>query len=71
MRRLAVLCVYAVVASVTLAHAGARRTLEPVALRKKPGEKEAVVARLPAGAEVTVLAIDGRWLRVRAGGVEG
>lgn len=71
MRRLAVLCVYAVVASVTLAHAGGRRTLEPVALRKKPGEKEAVVARLPAGAEVTVLAIDGRWLRVRAGGAEG
>jgi SH3-like domain-containing protein len=63
--------VYAVVASATLAHAGGRRTLEPVALRKKPGEKEAVVARLPAGAEVTVLAIDGRWLRVRAGGVEG
>jgi SH3-like domain-containing protein len=71
MRRLAVLCVYAVVASVTLAHAGGRHTLEPVALRKKPGEKEAVVARLPAGAEVTVLAFDGRWLRVRAGGVEG
>lgn len=71
MRSLAVLCAYAVVASVTLAHAGARRTLEAVALRKKPGEKEAVVARLPAGAEVTVLAIDGRWLRVRAGGVEG
>ena len=71
MRRLAVLCVYAVVASVTLAHAGGRRTLEPVALRKKPGEKEAVVARLPAGAEVTVLGIDGRWLRVRAGGAEG
>jgi SH3-like domain-containing protein len=62
---------YAVVASVTLAHAGGRRTLEPVALRKKPGEREAVVARLPAGAEVTVLAIDGRWLRVRAGGAEG
>src|SRR5882672_1045836 len=71
MRTLAVLCVYAVVASVTLAHAGGRRTLEAVALRKKPGEREAVVARLPAGAEVTVLAIDGRWLRVRAGGVEG
>lgn len=71
MRRLAVLCAYAVVASVTPAHAGARRTLEAVALRKKPGEKEAVVARLPAGAEVTVLAIDGRWLRVRASGVEG
>jgi SH3-like domain-containing protein len=71
MRRLAALCAYAVVASVTPAHAGARRTLEPVALRKKPGEKEAVVARLPAGAEVAVLAIDGRWLRVRAAGVEG
>ena len=58
MRSLSALCACAVVASVTPAHAGAQRTLEPVALRKKPGEKEAVVARLAAGTEVTVLAID-------------
>lgn len=75
MRSLAALCAYAVVASVVVpasARAGTRRTLEPVALRKKPGEKEPVVARLPAGTEVTVLAIEGRWLRVRAaGGLDG
>jgi len=70
MRSLALVCTYAAVA-VTVAHAGPRRTLEAVALRKKPGEKEAVVARLPAGAPVAVLAIEGRWLRVRAGGVDG
>ena len=71
MRSLVVLCVCAVLGSAVPAHAGPRRTLEAVALRKRPGEKEPVVARLPAGAEVTVLAIDGRWLRVRAGGTEG
>jgi SH3-like domain-containing protein len=70
MRSLALVCMYLAVA-VTLAHAGTRRTLEAVALRKKPGEKEAVVARLAPGTQVTVLGIDGRWLRVRAGGVEG
>jgi len=72
MRSLAVLCACTVLASAPApAHAGPRRTLEAVALRKRPGEKEPVVARLAAGAEVTVLAIEGRWLRVRAGGVEG
>ncbi|HEX7837354.1 MAG TPA: SH3 domain-containing protein [Kofleriaceae bacterium] len=71
MRSLALLCTYAVVASAVPAHAEPRRTLEPVVLRKKPGEKEAVVARLPAGTEVAVLAIDGRWLRVRVNGTEG
>src|SRR5262245_54847646 len=70
MRSLAVLAACAVLASAP-AHAGPRRTLEAVALRKRPGEKEPVVARLAAGAEVTVLAIEGRWLRVRSGGVEG
>lgn len=65
-----VLCVYVVLVPVA-AQAEPRRTLEAVALRKRPGEKEPVVARLAAGTEVVVLGIDGRWLRVRAGGVEG
>jgi SH3-like domain-containing protein len=73
MRSLAVLYACAVVAVVapSVARAEPRRTLEAVALRKRPGEKEPVVARLAAGAEVTVLATEGRWLRVRAGGAEG
>jgi SH3-like domain-containing protein len=72
MRSLAFVCTYAAVAAaVTVAHAGPRRTLEAVTLRKKPGEKEAVVARLPAGTQVTVLALDGRWLRVRVNGADG
>jgi SH3-like domain-containing protein len=70
MRSPAFACMYAAVA-VTLAHAGTQHTLDAVALRKKPGEKAAVVARLPAGTQITVLAIEGRWLRVRANGVEG
>lgn len=70
MRSLVLACTYVVVWS-TLAHAEPRHTLEPVVLRKKPGEQEPVVARLPAHTEVTVLGADGRWLRVRAGGAEG
>jgi hypothetical protein len=67
MRVLPLLCAYAVVAPLTLARAEPRRTLEEVTLRKKPGEKEAVVARLPAGTPVTVLALEGRRLvQVRA-----
>jgi hypothetical protein len=69
----ATLCACACAALVTPspAWADARRTLAPVALHKKPGEHEPVVARLPAGAEVAVIAVEGRWLRVRAGSVEG
>ncbi|HET7499415.1 MAG TPA: SH3 domain-containing protein [Kofleriaceae bacterium] len=71
MRALLLLCAIAVVAPLTLARAESRRTLEEVALRKKPGEKEAVVARLPAGTPVAVLGLDGRWLLVRANGTTG
>jgi uncharacterized protein YgiM (DUF1202 family) len=44
-----------------------RQTSEKVILRVKPGEKQAAVATLPAGATVTVEAERGRWLKVRAG----
>jgi SH3-like domain-containing protein len=71
MRVLPLLCAYAAVAPLTLARAESRRTLEEVTLRKKPGEKEAVVARLPAGTPVTVLALEGRWLLVRANTTTG
>jgi len=71
MRVLGLLCAYAIITPLTLASAGPRRTLEEVTLRKKPGEKEAVVARLPANTPVTVLALDGRWLLVRANNASG
>ena len=51
--------------------AGPRRTTEAVTLRKKPGEKSAPVAQLAANTIVTVLGEEGRWLRVRANGIEG
>jgi len=51
--------------------AGSRHTTEAVTLRKKPGEKQAAVAQIAPNTEVTVLAEDGRWLRVRVNGVEG
>jgi SH3-like domain-containing protein len=71
MRVLLLLCAYAVVAPLLLARAEPRRTLEEVTLRNKPGEKEAAVARLSANTPVTVLAVEGRWLRVRANGTTG
>jgi hypothetical protein len=47
------------------------RTNTAVALRKRPGEKQPVVAKLPAGTAVVIEAEAGRWLRVRAGNVVG
>jgi SH3-like domain-containing protein len=49
----------------------ARHTTEQVTLRKKPGEKEAAVATLAANTTVIVLAEEGRWLKVKAGGSVG
>lgn len=71
MRVLGLLCAYAVVTPLAIANAEPRRTLEVVTLRKKPGEKEAVVARLAVNTPVTVLALEGRWLRVRVNNMEG
>ncbi len=68
MTRWWVLCV---LASLAANAAAERRTTEAVTLRKKPGEKEAAVANVPANTEVTVLGTEGRWLRVRAGANEG
>jgi uncharacterized protein YgiM (DUF1202 family) len=48
-----------------------RHTTEAVVLRKKPGEKEPAVAKVPANTRVVVLAEDGRWLKVRAMGRVG
>jgi len=43
------------------------KTTIEVVLRKKPGERQAVVAKLPAGTTVVIVKEEGRWLRVRAG----
>ncbi|HEX7702617.1 MAG TPA: SH3 domain-containing protein [Kofleriaceae bacterium] len=69
MLRVVFFCVLASLCAAS--EAGPRRTTEAVTLRKKPGEKAAPVAQLAANTEVTVLAEEGRWLRVRANGVEG
>ena len=68
MTRWWVLCV---LASLAANAAAERRTTEAITLRKKPGEKEVAVANVPANTEVTVLASEGRWLRVRVGANEG
>ena len=46
---------------------GTWKTTVEVALRKKPGEKQAVVAKLPEGTAVEVLREEGRWVQVRVG----
>jgi Bacterial SH3 domain len=71
MRLLGLLCAYAAVTPLMLAGADPRRTLEDVTLRKKPGEKEAAVARVSANTPVTVLAVEGRWLLVRVNNASG
>lgn len=48
-----------------------RRTSTATKLRRRPGEKSTVLASLPAGAELEVLEVRGRWVRVRAGKQEG
>ena len=54
-----------------IASADPRRTTEQVTLRKKPGEREAAVGTIAANTEVTVLAEEGRWLKVKAGNQVG
>jgi SH3-like domain-containing protein len=58
-------------ASLSIAQAEPRRTVEAATVRKKPGERAPAVAQLPAGTPVTVLGLEGRWLHVRALSVEG
>jgi SH3-like domain-containing protein len=43
-----------------------KTTIDTV-LRKKPGERQAVVAKLPSGTIVVIEKEEGRWLRVRVG----
>lgn len=54
-----------------IATAEVRTTTTAVSLRKRPGEKAAVVATLAVGAEVDVIREEGRWLFVRVKGAEG
>jgi SH3-like domain-containing protein len=58
----------AVVAGVSAsAFADPWKTTIDVVLRKKPGERQAVVTKLRAGTTIVIEREDGRWLRVRAG----
>jgi len=60
-----------VVVAPAIAMAEVRKTTTAVSLRKRPGEKAAVVTKLPANTEVQIVREEGRWLLVRAKGVEG
>jgi hypothetical protein len=62
---------FVLASSAAVAAADPRHTTEAVTIRKKPGEKEAAVAKLAANTPITVLDEEGRWLRVRAGANEG
>jgi Bacterial SH3 domain len=64
----------AIVLSIATIRVGAAdpwRTTIDVVLRKKPGERQAAVTKLPAGTTVVIEKEEGRWLRVRAGKVVG
>ena len=65
------LAIYLTVIAIGTAAAEPRRTTEAVTVRKKPGEREAVLAQLPAGTEVVVVGEEGRWLRIRVKNVDG
>ena len=54
-----------------IATAEVRKTTTAVSLRKRPGEKAAVVAKLPANTEVQIVRVEGRWLFVRVNRAEG
>lgn len=74
MKACVVRCTCLLTALLLLSHAALaepRRTTVATTLRKKPGEKEAAVAEVPAGTEVQVLGEQDRWLRVRVGTKEG
>ena len=68
MRRTALIVLIAALAMVGDARADEPwQTMVAVELRAKPGEKGAVVAKLPAGTVVKVQRTEGRWLLVRVG----
>jgi SH3-like domain-containing protein len=69
MRHLAVLAI--VLAGSSVRAEPARHTTEAVTLRKKPGEKEAAVAKVAANTAVIVLGEEGRWLKVKVKGAVG
>src|SRR5678815_5901018 len=71
MRPVRWLCACVLAVPLTVADAEPRRTLETVALHKRPGEHEPVVTQIAANTPVTVLGVEGRWLRVRDHSVEG
>lgn len=54
-----------------VATAETRRTASEVTVRKRPGEKAAAVAVVPAGTDLDVVREEGRWVVVRVKGAEG
>jgi len=53
------------------AHAESVRTTHTTKIYKQPGEQERVVVRVSAGHTMTVIAHQGRWLKVRVNGRTG
>lgn len=72
---LSILVTVVLAAFVAAAEAGPTRdertTTVDVTVRRRPGERQVAVGKLPAGTDVVVEAEQGRWLRVRAGRITG
>src|SRR5688572_19185178 len=56
---------------VPVASADRVKTTQTTKVMKRPGEKSAVVTRVKAGRTLTVIATQGRWMKVRVNGRTG
>jgi uncharacterized protein YgiM (DUF1202 family) len=56
---------------IPLATADRVKTTQSTKVMKRPGEKETVVTRVPKGRTLTVIAREGRWMKVRVNGRTG
>src|SRR5688500_171701 len=59
------------VLGVPFASADRVKTTQTTKVMKRPGEKSAVVTRVKAGRTLTVIATEGRWMKVRVNGRTG
>src|SRR5262245_30854287 len=64
-------CGLLAVATLGVAHADEVKTTHTTKVMKRPGEQSPVVARVSAGQSMTLLAEEGRWLKVRVDGRTG
>ncbi|MEO8701882.1 MAG: SH3 domain-containing protein [Kofleriaceae bacterium] len=71
MRHATIIAITTLIATSSIVAADPWRTTIDVVLRKQPGERQAVVSKLPAGTTVVIEKEEGRWLRVRAGKLVG